>query len=209
VGLLTGYVGGALGFRDHLKSQRDRLRELAPIALAGGVGGALLLLVTSEDAFEAIVPVLILGACALFAVQPVVRRWVNARRAVRSTEPLDPTGRLGPVAVGLVFAAAVYGGYFGAGIGVILLAILGVVLDDPLPSVNGLRGVLSLLVNVVAAVVFVVGADVDWGVAGVLALTCAVGGYAGARVSLRLSNTMLRVVVIGFGLVAVAKLVLS
>lgn len=204
VGLLTGYVGGALGFRDHLRSQRARLRELAPVALLGGVGGAVLLLLTSESAFEAVVPVLILGACALFAVQPWVRRQVLARRDDGVAD--DATRRLRPLALGGVFAAAVYGGYFGAGIGVILLAILGLVLDDPLPSVNGVRGVLSLLVNVVAALVFAVGAEVDWSVAGVLAATCLVGGYAGARFSLRLSNTVLRTVVIAFGIAAVARL---
>ena len=207
VGLLTGYLGGALGFRDHLRAQRPRLRELAPVALAGGIAGALLLLVTSESAFEAIVPVLILGACLLFGLQPAVRRRVVGRRQRRAVEPHDPTGRLGFVALGAVFAAAVYGGYFGAGIGVILLAILGMVLDDPLPSVNGVRGVLSLLVNVVAAVVFAIGADVDWAVAGVLAVTCLVGGYAGARLSLRLPDNVLRIVVIAFGLAAVVRLV--
>ena len=205
VGLLTGYAGGALGFRDHLRSQRARLSELAPVGLLGGIAGALLLLVTSEDAFEAIVPALILGACALFALQPMVRRRVVARRE----GPLHPSARLSVWSLAAVFAAAVYGGYFGAGIGVILLAILGLVLDDPLPSVNGVRGVLSLLVNVVAAAVFAVGADVDWAVAGVLAVTCLVGGYAGARFSLRLSNTGLRIVVIAFGLAAVARLLTS
>ena len=207
VGLLTGYVGGALGFRDHLRSQRVRLRELTPVALAGGVAGALLLLVTSESAFEAIVPALILGACVLFGFQPIVRRRVVERRQRRFGAPLVASGRLGAVALASVFAASVYGGYFGAGIGVILLAILGIVLDDPLPSVNGVRGVLSLLVNVVAAVVFAFGADVDWGVAGVLAATCAVGGYAGARLSLRLPDHVLRIVVITFGIAAVAQLV--
>jgi len=207
VGILTGYVGGAVGFRDHLRSQRARLRELAPVALIGGVLGALLLLVTPESTFEVVVPVLILGACLLFGFQPVVRRRVAERRQRRTGgPPHDPTAGLGALALGAVLGAAVYGGYFGAGIGVILLAILGVVLDDPLPSVNGLRGVLSLLVNVVAALVFAVGADVDWGIAGVLAVTCLVGGYAGARVSLRLPDHALRVVVIAFGLAAVARL---
>lgn len=207
VGLLTGYVGGALGFRDQLRSQRARLRELAPVALLGGAGGAVLLLATSESAFEAVVPVLILGACGLFGVQPRLRRTVVARRGHGAVH--DPDRRLRAVAVAAVFATAVYGGYFGAGIGVILLAILGLVLDDPLPTVNGVRGVLSLLVNVVAALVFAVLADVDWAVAGVLAATCLVGGYAGARLSLRLPDRVLRVVVIVFGLAAVARLATS
>jgi uncharacterized membrane protein YfcA len=168
--------------------------------------GALLLLGTSERAFEAVVPVLILGACGLFGIQPIVRRRVLAHRQRHAGDEHDPTARLGVVALAAVFAASVYGGYFGAGIGVILLAILGVVLDDPLPSVNGMRGVLSLLINVVAALVFAFGADVDWAVAGVLAVTCLVGGYAGARASLRLPDPVLRAVVIAFGLVAVARL---
>jgi uncharacterized membrane protein YfcA len=206
VGLLTGYAGGALGFRDHLRAQRARRREIAPIALAGGVAGAFLLLLTSESSFKAVVPVLILGACLLFAFQPIVRGRVVERRQRRAGEAHDPTSRLGVTALALVFAASVYGGYFGAGIGVILLAILGVVLDDPLPSVNSVRGVLSLLVNVVAALIFTFGADVDWGVAGILAMTCLVGGYAGARVSLRMPDHVLRIVVIAFGLAAVARL---
>jgi uncharacterized membrane protein YfcA len=206
VGILTSYVGGALGFRDHLRTQRSRLRELAPVALAGGVVGAVLLLLTSEASFKAVVPVLILGACTLFAFQPVVRRRVVARRQQRVGEAHDPTGRLGVAALACVFAAAVYGGYFGAGIGVILLAILGVFLDDPLPSVNSIRGLLSLLVNAIAAVVFAFFAGVDWGVAGVLSVTCLIGGYTGARVSLRMPDHLLRVVVIAFGLIAVARL---
>jgi len=202
VGLLTGYAGGALGFRDHLRSQRARLRELAPVALVGGGAGAVLLLSTPESTFDAIVPVLILGACALFGVQPALRRRLVTRRS--STH--DSAARLRVPAVLFVFAAGVYGGYFGAGIGVILLAILGVVLDDPLPSVNGVRGVLSLLVNVVAALVFVFSGDVDWPSVAVLAPAALVGGYAGARASLRLPDTVLRVVVIGFGLAAVVRL---
>jgi uncharacterized membrane protein YfcA len=206
VGILTSYVGGAFGFRDHLRSQRARLRELAPVALAGGVAGALLLLLTSESSFKAVVPVLILGACLLFAYQPLVRRRVVDRRQQRLGAPHDPTGRLGVTAVACVFAAAVYGGYFGAGIGVILLAILGVVLDDPLPGVNSIRGVLSLLVNAIAAVMFAFFAGVDWGAAGILSITCLIGGYAGARVSLRMPDHVLRIVVIAFGLAAVGRL---
>ena len=92
VGLLTGYAGGALGFRDHLRSQRTRLRELTPVALAGGIAGAVLLLVTSEAAFESIVPVLILGACLLFGFQPIVRRRVVEQRQRHAVEPHDRTG---------------------------------------------------------------------------------------------------------------------
>jgi uncharacterized membrane protein YfcA len=104
------------------------------------------------------------------------------------------------------FLAAIYGGYFGAGLGVILLAVLGLTLEDALPRINGLRGVLSLLVNSIAVVIFAASGHVAWGAAGILAATSLVGGYLGARLSLRLRPSVLRAVVIGFGLVAAIKL---
>jgi uncharacterized membrane protein YfcA len=107
------------------------------------------------------------------------------------------------------FLAAVYGGYFGAGLGVILLAVLGLTLEDTLARINGLRGVLSLLVNSIAVVVFAATADVDWRAAAILTVTSLVGGYAGARLSLRLPPTVLRGVVIAFGLIAAVKLLLG
>jgi uncharacterized membrane protein YfcA len=204
VGLLLGYVGGAVGFREQLGTQRTRVRELAPVSLAGGVIGALLLLVTPAATFDRIVPALILGACVLFGLQPAVRARLLARRPDTGR---PPGARLHVAALAAVFVTGVYGGYFGAGIGVILLAILGVMLDDPLPAVNSVRGVLSLLVNIVAAVIFAFGGRVDWVVAGVLAITSLAGGYAGARASLRLPDTVLRAVVICFGLAAVLRLV--
>jgi uncharacterized membrane protein YfcA len=203
VGIWPGYLGGAAGFRTELMSQRDRVRALAPTALAGGLSGAALLLVTPADVFSDVAPYLILAACALFAVQPYVARKMAARR--RS----DTIGRARTVplpAVAGVFAAAVYGGYFGAGLGVILLAVLGLVLTDSLTRINGLRGALALLVNSIAAVTFMIAADVAWSAAGVLAVTSLVGGYTGARLSRRLPAPVLRIVVIAIGLVAAIRL---
>lgn len=205
VGILPGYIGGAAGFRDHLHSQRHRVRQLAPWALAGGLVGSLLLLATSERLFESLAPVLILGACALFAAQPRLNRAVSRRRhdAEDDASPVPRAATLG------VLAASVYGGYFGAGIGVIFLAILGTVLIDPLHRINALRGVLSLLVNVVAVVVFCIAADVAWDAVSVLAVTSLVGGYVGARTSLRLPAPVLRGAVLLFGLLAAARLLTS
>lgn len=205
VGILPGYLGGAAGFRDVLASQRVRIRELAPFALAGGLIGSLLLLATSERLFENLAPVLILGACALFAAQPRLNRAVSRRRhdADDLTGPVPRAASIG------VFAASVYGGYFGAGIGVIFLAILGTVLIDPLPRINALRGILSLLVNLVAVVVFCIAADVAWDAVAVLGVTSLVGGYVGARASLRLPVPVLRAVVLLFGLLATARLLLT
>jgi uncharacterized membrane protein YfcA len=130
-----------------------------------------------------------------------VARWVARRRA-----GAELSDRLSFGTQALVFTASVYGGYFGAGLGVILLAALGATLADPLPRINSLRGVLSLIVNTLAVAVFVVGADVAWAAAGVLAATSLVGGYIGARTSLRLPTPVLRGVVLLFGVIAVVSL---
>jgi uncharacterized membrane protein YfcA len=201
VGILPGYIGGAAGFRDELRSQRDRVRQLAPVGIAGGLVGAGLLLTTSEELFDWVAPILIIAACLLFAAQPWVARWVARRRA-----GAELSDRLSFGTQALVFTASVYGGYFGAGLGVILLAALGATLADPLPRINSLRGVLSLIVNALAVAVFVVGADVAWAAAGVLAATSLVGGYIGARTSLRLPTPVLRGVVLLFGVIAVVSL---
>lgn len=205
VGILPGYVGGAAGFRDQLRSQRRRVRELAPAALLGGSLGSVLLLVTPESTFDGIAPVLIIGACLLFALQPRLTRAVAARR----TEDHDAAGPVPRLAVVGAFVASIYGGYFGAGIGVIFLAILGTVLVDELSRVNALRGILSLLVNGVAAAIFAFSGEVHWAAAAILGATSLVGGYAGARTSLKLSPTLLRAVVLTFGVLAVVRLLTS
>jgi len=205
VGIWPGYVGGVAGFRDELASQRERVRALLPVSLVGGVAGALLLLATPADSFRTVAPYLILAACAMFGAQPLVARRLAARprRRERPQTRHVPT----PALVGTLLAA-VYGGYFGAGMGVILLAVLGLTLTDSLVRINGLRGSLSLLINSVAVVVFLVGGDVAWAAAGLLAGTSLVGGYAGARLSRRLPVPVLRAVVLAFGLVASLRLLL-
>lgn len=201
VGIWTGYLGSVAGFRKELASQAGRVRALAPVGLAGGLTGAVLLLVTSEDLFDGLAPFLILAACALFAAQPLLATRVRARPHPGGR----PTDTPRVVLVG-TFLAAVYGGYFGAGLGVILLAVLGLALDDELVRINGLRGVLALLVNSVAVVVFAARADVAWGFAGILAVTSLLGGYLGARLARQLPAPVLRVVVITFGLTAALRL---
>ncbi len=214
VGIWTGYLGGVAGFRREVAAQRDRVRALAPVAFGGGLTGAVLLLVTPADLFEDVAPVLVLLACALFAAQPVLAGrlragQLRARRAERAEAlPRAAARRSGiplPALVG-TFAASIYGGYFGPGLGVILLAVLGLALDDELVRVNGVRGVLSLVVSTITVLVFAIGADVDWADAGVLAVTALVGGYAGARLSRRLPVPVLRAVVIVLGTVAALKL---
>jgi uncharacterized membrane protein YfcA len=204
VGIWTGYLGGMAGFRTELADQRERVRAFAPMALGGGLVGAVLLLVTPADLFRDLAPLLILAACALFAAQP----WLAGRARARA-HPGAVRAAIPPMALAGTFLAAVYGGYFGAGLGVILLAVLGLTLEDTLPRINGLRGVLSLLVNSVAVVIFATTAHVAWRAVLILAVTSLGGGYAGARLSLRLRPGVLRIVVITFGVVAAVKLLAS
>ena len=139
-------MASAAGFRSEIGDQAPPAARLTPVALAGGVAGALLLLTTSSATFDDVVPWLVLGAAALFAAQPVLRRALDRGPAHPRTRPV--------LLVAGVFAASVYGGYFGAAMGVMFLAILGLALPVSLAHTSGLRTVLSMIVNGIAAVVF-------------------------------------------------------
>src|ERR1044072_2588205 len=189
VALLPGYLGGSLAYRPELVQQRDRIRRLAPTAVLGAAAGAALLLVSPASVFEAIVPWLILAACALLAVQPRAAASAQRRR--------DRGGPAWELHAGL-FAATVYGGYFGAGLGIVILALLGALLPDDMQRLNALKGLLSLLVAVVSAVGFVLFGPVAWDAALVVGLACLPGGVAGVLVARRLPAVGLRAVVIAF-----------
>src|SRR3954468_13363870 len=148
VGLLTGYAGGSMAYRRELDGQRGRVRALVPYAVVGGVAGALLLLVTPEDAFEAVVPFLLLLSCGLLAMQPRLAAALARQR--HGSADLHWGVR---AAVG---GGGVSGSYFGAGLGVLLLAVLGMLVADELQRLNALKGVLALVVNVVGVAVFLV-----------------------------------------------------
>lgn len=196
VGIWPGYLGGAAGFRRQIGDQVGRLKQLAPSALAGAVVGSVLLLVTPANSFKSISPYLILVSCGLFAAQPYLAERL-ARTGTRS---------LALLAHGGTFVACTYGAYFGAGLGVLLLAVLGIALPDSLERTSALRSILSLAVNVIAALVYSIAAHVEWVDAGVLALFCLAGGYVGALFSLRVPRTPLRILIILIGLAAAATL---
>jgi uncharacterized membrane protein YfcA len=198
IGIWPGYVASAAGYRREIGDQKTRLLRLTPVALAGGLAGALLLLTTSPDTFASVVPWLVLGAAALFAVQPVLRRALDRGAAHPRTRPL--------LLVLGVFAASVYGGYFGAAMGVMFLAILGLALPLSLGATSGLRAVLSMLVNGMAAVVFLIHGGLAWEAVGLLAIGSLVGGFAGAKLALALPAPALRVVVIVIALGTAVKL---
>jgi uncharacterized membrane protein YfcA len=196
IAVLPGYVGGSLAYRRELAGQGARIRALAVTSAAGAATGAALLLVSPASVFEAIVPWLILAACGLLAVQPRVAAAARRRRA-----------RSALVQHAALFAATVYGGYFGAGLGIMLLAILGVFVDDGLQRLNALKGVLSLLVAAVTAVGFAVFGPVAWDAAAIVGVTCLAGGALGVSIARRLSERVLRGAVIAYG-IAVAIVLL-
>lgn len=201
IGLLTGYAGGSLAYRRELAGQRGRLVSLLPASLLGGGAGAVLLLLTPDATFRAVVPYLVLVSCALLAAQPRLARALADRR--RGRPELHWGVHLG---IGL---GAVYGSYFGAGLGVLLLAVLGILVADGLQRLNALKGVLSLLINLVGVVVFLFFADVAWGYVAVLAVTAYAGGTLGVLLARRLPAAVMRIAVVGLGTVVAVVLLVS
>lgn len=198
VGLVPGAASGAWGYRRELAGQRGRLMRLGAGTLTGSVVGAILLLVLPPAVFATVVPALILLACLLVVIQP----WLVRRLADR---PRRDHG--GPLVWLAIFATGMYGGYFGAAQGVLLIAVLAVGLDETLQRVNAAKNVLGGLANLVAGVLFIVVADVDWAAAGLVAAGAVVGGLLGARVARRLAPAVLRAVVVLIGIIAVVTLV--
>lgn len=196
VALCPGHIGATLAQRENLRGQGARLRAILPASAVGGLLGGVLLLMTGEKTFREVVPFLLLTASALLALQDRVRAWLLAR-----AERLGHTGGhegLAPVAVGV---AAVYGGYFGAGLGVVLLAAMGAVIDDTLPRLNAMKTLISLVVNVAAAVFFLFSDQVVWSAAAVMAVGALAGGALGGHLVTRVNATALRRVIIAIGVV--------
>jgi len=203
IGLVPGSVSGAIGYRRELRGQRGRLVRLASASLVGGVIGAVLLLALPAAAFNTIVPVLILLGCVLVLLQPTISRKVAARAEHRGGVPEH--GALWVWV--LVMLTGVYGGYFGAAQGVLLMAIMGIGIQDSLQRLNGTKNVLAGLVNAVAAVIFIAVAEVDWLIAGLIAGGSVVGGQIGATVGRRLPPLALRMVIVTVGVVAIVAFV--
>lgn len=205
VGLVPGSVSGVIGYRRELAGQRARVLRLGVASLLGGVVGALLLLWLPSSAFDAIVPVLIALGVVLVVLGPRIQRAVAARAESRGGIPEHGVWWVWPA----VAAAGVYGGYFGAAQGVLLMAILGIGVADSMQRHTATKNVLALLVNAVAAVVFIAVADIDWAVAGLIALGSVVGGQIGAGVGRRLPPPLLRAVIAAVGVVALVALLAS
>ena len=202
VGLVPGSMSGVFGYRRELAGQRARVLRLGAASLLGGVAGALLLLWLPSSAFDAIVPALIALGVVLVVLGPRIQRSVAARAESRGGIPDHGVWWVWPA----VAAAGVYGGYFGAAQGVLLMAILGIGVADSMQRHTATKNVLALIVNAVAALVFIAVADIDWTVAGLIAIGSVIGGQIGATVGRRLPPALLRAVIATVGVVALVAL---
>ncbi|HUX40196.1 MAG TPA: sulfite exporter TauE/SafE family protein [Rectinemataceae bacterium] len=196
VALLPGYLGGTIAQREDMRTQSRLLFLLLPVAAIGGLGGALLLIASGDRLFSAIVPWLILAASLLLALQPALRSLLVRRAGEAGRNSVHPAWSVVP----LVFAS-VYGGYFGAGLSVIVLAALGLGSDESLTRLNALKQAFAFAVNLAAAIFFAFSGKALWTEVAVMATAALAGGWLGGRFAGRLEPTVLRWTVVGIGLV--------
>jgi uncharacterized protein len=201
IGLVPGSVSGAVGYRRELAGQRARVLRLGVGSLVGGVAGAVLLLALPEEAFATIVPVLIVLGCLLVIFQPRISAWVARRHEATGGIPEHGAWWVWPA----ILLAGVYGGYFGAAQGVLLMAIMGIGIDDTLQRLNGVKNILSAIVNAASGVVFALVADVDWRIVLLIGLGSMIGGQLGARWGRRLPAVGLRAVIVVVGVAALVS----
>lgn len=194
VSLFPGYLGGTMAQRADLAGQRRRVRLLAPVGVIGGLVGGILLLLTGEAIFKALVPWLIIMAATLLLFQDRIRGWVVRRLTSPERTHVNEAWSIGPV-----FLASVYGGYFGAGLSVILIAVLGLVIHDNLTRLNALKQAISLCVNLAAALFFVFSGKVVWIAVPVMMVGALLGGVVGGRLASRIKASTLRTVVVIIG----------
>ncbi|GAA4014893.1 sulfite exporter TauE/SafE family protein [Allokutzneria multivorans] len=202
IGLAPGTISGAIGYREELRGQGPRLLRFSIASLLGAICGTVLLLSLPKDAFEAIVPVLVGMAVVLVIVQPRVAKWVASRKRTAATGG-------GALLLFLIFLIGIYGGYFTAAQGVMLVAVMGMLMTEPLQRLNGIKNVLSAVVNVVAGAIYAFVAPVSWPVVGLLAAGSVLGGVLGAKIGRKLSPTVLRGVIVVVGVAAVIHLLVQ
>jgi uncharacterized protein len=196
VALCPGFIGGTLAQSRDLKGQARRLWIIIPAGVIGGVIGGFLLLHSSEELFRTLIPFLILGASLLLAVQEPVRAWLVRRNAQNKSAPISE--RWTAIPIGL---AAIYGGYFGAGLSVIVLAVLGLVMEDSLTRLNAIKQALGFSINAAAAIFFVFSGQVIWATAAVMAVGALLGGSLGGRLAGKVKPATLRWMVVSIGIV--------
>ena len=208
IGLVPGSVSGVVGYRRELEGQRPRILRIGIASLVGGVLGAVLLLVLPDKAFSAIVPALVGLGILLVVFQPRITAWVEARHDRLGTPSRNPV--LGAWWVWpAVLVAGVYGGYFGAAQGVLLMGIMGVGISETMQRLNALKNVLAAIVNSVAGLLFAIVADVDWKIVALIGGGSVIGGQLGATVGRRLPGPVLRWTIVVVGVVALTVFLLS
>ncbi len=200
LGLVPGGLSGAYGYRAELRTHPRVGWVIMACCVVGASIGAVVLLALPPGVFEAVVPWLILFTCLLVGVQPKVSDWLARLRGDDGTE--DPRHHLSPVTTFFATLTGVYGGYFGAGAGVMMVAVLGLGTDLPFKVITGLRTLSLMVGNVVAGLIFIVAADPDWEAVLLLAAGSVVGGYIGARVGRRLPDRVFRSLVVVAGVAA-------
>jgi uncharacterized membrane protein YfcA len=191
IAVAPGYVTGATGYRRELRGQGHRILPLTVASAIGSLVGVGLILISSQSAFESIVPFLVLAACVLLAFQPAITRRLEEHSGDRDR---PGSGVLAGQAL-----AAVYGGYFSAALGVVVLAVLGLAFDDTLQRLNALKALLQLIIGAVSAVGFALVTPVAWTAVAVVAPASVVGGEVGARLARRVSDRALRVGIVTYG----------
>lgn len=201
VALWPGYLSGSFGYRGELRTQRKRMIALTAPSIGGAVAGSAILLLTPAGAFDVMVPFLILFACGLMATQERLARFAVDHRLTSQSEDHVPL-----TLIGGVFLLAVYGAYFGAGLGIMTLAVLGILLPDDIQRSNALKGLLSLLINAAAVLYFALFGPVRWAPALIMAVGALAGGYLGVGVARRLGRGPLKVAVISYGVLVAAIL---
>jgi len=204
VALVPGYFGGIYAQRKDFAAQKKRLLAILPLSVIGGIAGGLILLKTGEKAFNGIVPYLILLACFLLAIQVPVKKWMQSRSGHAHATFLSRVG-----AAVLLLLASLYGGYFGAGVSVIVIAILGLIYDDSLTSLNVLKQAISFSINISAAIYFAFSGKVEWTYAGIMMAGAIGGGLLGGNFASRIRPEYLRWIVIIVGCAAAAYYIVT
>lgn len=211
VSLCPGYFSGAVAQRDDLVPQMGKTRRLAVAALLGGLAGSVLLVLTPNKTFLVAVPWLILLSCALLLVQNKVRNWMRLRTEARlaTSGAIENVQHLPAALFVAVFFSAIYGGFFGAGLGIMLLALLGLFTDESLVQSNALKQALSFVISLSAAIFFAATGHVRWELVPIMAVAALIGGHVGGRLTRVVNPNALRWTVVAFGLAVAIRFFIS
>ena len=199
VALLPGYMAGAWGFKDDMAAPPGlSMKQVVLLSLIGGSAGAALLLFTPDATFRKVVPWLLLAATAMFAFGPQLRAWASRKNPGKNAEHAAPS--VAKAAVGMLIVA-IYGGYFNGGLGILLLALFGLLGQTQLNAMNGMKNLVSALLTAIAVVIYALGGIVQWQQALIMMVAATLGGYLGARVARKIPAHILRWGIVATGLV--------